>query len=153
MKLIGSESIVPHLNEMGEKGWFANYRAFLLSNICTSTGQLAEPILIFSNRSSSRGTILRTTSICLVLPLTRRRFILTNTRIQAFADQRWKTLFVQRTRKRIVPLIVPSETLQQVIGKLLRTRCEYLDRERYRYIGRGKCVVWQPKPKAGEGKK
>ena len=29
MRLIGSESVISHLNEMREKGWFANYRAFL----------------------------------------------------------------------------------------------------------------------------
>ena len=66
----------------------------------------------------------------------------------AFADQRWKKLFVPRERQRIVPLVVPRETLQRVI-ETLRTLCEYLDHKRYEFINRGgKRVVWQAEQKA-----
>lgn len=147
MNLIGSKSIIPHLNEMGKKSWFGNYRAFFdkyLQIDWAASGadlDLLEQVILTRNDFTHNIDLFS-------LGALQTPFHSDKYPDSAFAGQRLKTLFVQR-----MWLIVPGETLQRANGTL-RTLCEYLDHERYELMRRGaRPLVWQAELKAEEGKK
>lgn len=141
MDEIGNKQVIPQLKEMGQKSWFENYRAFFdkyLQIDWAASGadlDLLEQVILTRNDFTHNIDLLSLNAF-------QTPFHSDKYPDSAFADQRWKTLFVQRTR-----LIVPGETLQRAIGTL-RTLCEYLDHERYELMRR-----WRTERKVEEGKK
>jgi hypothetical protein len=148
---IGSKSIIPHLKEMGKTGWFANYREFFEKHLHIDWARSGADLDLLGQVILARNDFTHNVDL-FSLAAYQTRFHSDKYPDSAFADQRWKALFVQRDRQRILPLVVPSETLQRVI-ETLRSLCEYLDRERYTFMARGKSIVWSPEPDAAQGKK
>jgi hypothetical protein len=141
MDEIGNKQVIPQLKEMGRKSWFQNYRAFFekyLQIHWAASGadlDLLEQVILTRNDFTHNIDLLSLNAF--QTPFHSHKYP-----DSAFADQRWKTLFMGRTR-----LIVPGETLRRAIGTV-RTLCEYLDRERYELMRR-----WRTERKAKEGKK
>ena len=151
MKLIGSESVIPHVREMGKTGWFANYREFFEKYLHIDWAPSGVDLDLLEQVILARNDFTHNIDL-FSLAAYQTPFHSDKYPDSAFADQRWKTLFVRRDRQRILPLVVPCETLKQVI-ETLRTLCEYLDRERYKFMARGKSLAWNPAPGAAQGKK
>jgi hypothetical protein len=137
---IGSKSVIPHLNEMGKTGWFANYREFFEKHLHIDWAPSGADLGLLEQVNLARNDFTHNVDL-FSLAAYQTRFHSDKYPDSAFADQRWKTLIAQRSRERILPLVVPPETLQRVI-ETVRTLCEYLDRERYRFLARKKAVIW-----------
>lgn len=147
MHLIGNKEIIPHLGDMGKKSWFGNYRAFFVEYLDIDWAASGADLDLLEQAILTRNDFTHNIDLFSLVAL-QTSFHSKKYPDSAFADPRWKTLFMQGTR-----LTVPDETLQQTIGTL-RTVCEYLEHERHRLMRRGgKRVVWQPEPKPEEGKK
>jgi hypothetical protein len=146
MKDIGSKEIIPHLKEMGKKSWFENYRAFFGEHLKIDWGAsgadlgLLEQVILTRNDFTHNVDFLSLNSL-------QSKDHAGKYPDSAFADPRWKAMFVHDVR-----LTVPDETLQRAIGSL-RALCEFLEQERHGLInsGRGQ-LVWKPDPKKEQGK-
>jgi hypothetical protein len=151
MNQIGSASIIPHLKEMGKQGWFPNYREFFEKHLQIDWAASGADLELLEQVNLARNDFTHNIDL-FSLASYQTRFHSDKYPDSAFADQTWKGLLVPRARQRILPLVVPRETLERVIGTI-RTLCEYLEHERYKFIQRGKCLVWKSGPKAGPGAK
>ena len=131
MGQIGNKQVISQLKKLKQKSWFGNYRVFFRDYLqidWAASGadlELLEQVILARNDFTHNPDLLslnafQTSSHAEKYPNS------------AFVDPRWKTVLLQRIR-----LIVPGETLQRAV-EALRTLCEYLDRERYALISRGR---------------
>jgi len=130
MDLIGNKQVIPNLKKLEQKSWFGNYKKFFQDYLeidWAASGadlELLEQVILTRNDFTHNVDLLSLNSF-------QTTFYAKKYPNSAFADPRWKTLFVEHTR-----LIVPGEMLQRAMGAL-RTLCEYLDHERYALMKRG----------------
>jgi len=128
MNEIGQKQLIPRLHEMGQKGWYGNYKAFFFENLqidwASSGADLAllEQVILTRNDFTHNVDLLSLNSF-------QTPFHSSKYPDSAFADEEWKGVMDN------VRLTVRADTLQRVLGAL-RTLCGYLDQERYRLLRR-----------------
>ncbi len=139
--LIGNRS---SLKKPGQGSWVGNYKAFFQNYLkidWAASGadlELLEQVILTRNDFTHNVDLLSLNSF--QTPSHAKKYP-----NSAFADPRWKALFVEHTR-----LIVPSEMLERAIGAL-RTLCEYLDHERYALMKRRRAERKLQKAKSHAG--
>lgn len=108
---IGSKSVIPHLKEGGKTGWFVNYREFFEKHLNTDWAANGTDLGLLEQVILARNDFTYNVDL-FSLVACQTRFHSDKYPHFAFVDQKWKALFAGGDPQRILPLVVPFETLQ-----------------------------------------